>query len=97
MLEPHLVISSGSHTTAMEAISNGKINICAHTQPEQHGNANKIDWLGIGKAVDKPKKLIEALMEIEDNYDFYKSNVEKLMPVAGSMNGVERTVEIIEN
>jgi len=96
MRDAHIIIHSGSHNTTMETVVNGKVSMCIPTQPEQRGQAKKIEWLGCGKAVEKPRKLIAALREIEDDYDFYKTNAEELMHLASGMNGVERTVKIIE-
>ncbi len=97
MREAHIIIHSASHMTTMETIVNGKPSICIPTQPEQRGQAKKLEKLGCSIAVDKPKKLAESIIKMEDSYDFYKTHIEELMDLTKNANGVKRTVEIIES
>jgi uncharacterized protein (TIGR00661 family) len=97
MKNAQIVIFSGSHGTCLEVIKHGKPSICIPTQPEQMGNAMKMQKLGCSVYVDKPEKLNSALLKINENLEVYKRNVKKLSRHFHRYNGLERAVEVIEN
>jgi UDP:flavonoid glycosyltransferase YjiC (YdhE family) len=90
------VIFSGGHTTCFETIKYAKPSICLPTQPEQDGNAAKLQDLGCSIKVKNQKELIEAMQKIEQNSTNYKKNVLKLNKVSNKYNGLDRAVEIVE-
>jgi len=97
MKNAKMVIFSGSHGTCFEIIKHGKPSICIPTQPEQMGNAMKLQKLKCSVYVDKPEKLRSAIKEIEENLETYKRNVEELRRHSRRFNGLEKAVEVIES
>jgi len=97
MRDASIIIHSASHNTSMETLSYGKPSVCIPTQPEQRGNAKKLELLGCAVVVEDPKRLKDAIRKIGDDYDFYRSHAEKIGRMVNSADGVARTVEIIEN
>ena len=97
MKNAKMVIFSGSHGTCFEVIKHGKPSICMPTQPEQMGNARKMEELKCSICVEKPKQLRSAIMEIEENIEAYKRNVERLSEYSSKFNGLRRAVEVIES
>lgn len=96
MREAHIIMHSGSHGNCMETILNGKVCIAIPTQAEQRGQAKKIEMLHCGEMAENPNELVKKVEAIEDDYDSYASVTKKLRAKAKEMNGVERTLEIIE-
>jgi uncharacterized protein (TIGR00661 family) len=90
------VIFSGGHTTCFETIKYAKPSICLPTQPEQDGNAAKLQDLGCSIKVKNQKELKEAIQKIEQCSTNYKKNVLKLNEISNKYNGLDRTVEIVE-
>ena len=97
MKNAKMVIFSGSHGTCFEVIKHGKPSICLPTQPEQMANARKMEELKCSIWVEKPKQLKSAIMEIEENIEAYKRNVERLSEYSSKFNGLKRAVEVIES
>ena len=96
MRNARIVIFSGGHGTCFEVIRYRKPSICMPTQPEQMGNAKKMQELKCSILVKNPKKLKSAIMEIEENRETYKRSVEKLSEYSSRFNGAERTAAVIE-
>jgi uncharacterized protein (TIGR00661 family) len=90
------VVFSGGHTTCFETIKYAKPSICLPTQPEQGGNAAKLQDLGCSIKVKNQKELIEAMQQIEHYSANYKKNVLKLNKISNKYNGLNRAVEIVE-
>ncbi len=67
------------------------------TQPEQMGNARKMQELECSIYVENPKQLRSAVNEIEENRETYKSGVEKLNQYSRDFNGLENAINIIED
>ncbi len=97
MKNAKIVIFSGSHGTCFEVIKHGKPSICMPTQPEQMGNAKKMQELKCSIYVENPKQLGSAIAELEKNRETYRRNVEELSEYSRRFNGVERAVDVIEN
>jgi uncharacterized protein (TIGR00661 family) len=92
-----LVVISGGHITCFETIKYAKPSICVPTQPEQSGNAVKLQNLGCSILVKSKEQLRLAVQKIEAQKQFFKSKVEKLNRFSNNFNGLDRAVEIIEN
>jgi uncharacterized protein (TIGR00661 family) len=90
------VIFSGGHTTCFETIKYAKPSICIPTQPEQGGNAAKLQDLGCSIKVKNQKELEKAMKKIEQEQAIYKKNVLNLNKFSNKFNGLNRAVEIVE-
>ncbi len=97
MKDAKMIIFSGSHGTCFEVIKHGKPSICMPTQPEQMGNARKMQDMQCSIFIEDSKQLESAIREIEENRKNYRRNVEKLSNYSCKFNGLERAVDIIEN
>ncbi|HSV50054.1 MAG TPA: glycosyltransferase [Candidatus Acidoferrales bacterium] len=91
------VIFSGGHATCFETLKYGKPSICVPTQPEQLGNAAKLEKMNCCIVAKNKKQLKKALEKMEANLDNYTRNAEELSVFSGKFNGLDRAVEIIEN
>lgn len=97
MKNAKVIIFSGSHGTCFEVIRHRKPSICMPTQPEQMGNARKMQDLKCSIYIENPKQLESAIREIEENRETYKRNVEKLSEYSRKFNGLERAIDVIES
>ncbi|HLE75968.1 MAG TPA: glycosyltransferase [Candidatus Bathyarchaeia archaeon] len=97
MRNARLIVFSGGHITCFETIKYAKPSICVPTQPEQLGNAAKLQKLGCSILVKSSAGLRLAVQRIEEKKQFFKSNVEKLNRFSNNFKGLDRAVEIIEN
>jgi len=91
------VIFSGGHITCFETIKYAKPSICIPTQPEQGGNAAKLQDLGCSIKVKNQTELAKAMQNMEQNLSTYKKNILTLNKVSNKLNGLDRTIKIIEN
>jgi len=91
------VIFSGGHATCFETIKYGKPSICIPTQPEQLGNAAKLEKLQCGIVVKNKKQLKTAIEKMEANLDAYTKKAEELSVFSSRFNGLDRAIEIIES
>jgi uncharacterized protein (TIGR00661 family) len=96
MMNAKLVVFSGGHLTCFETIKYAKPSICVPTQPEQLGNAMKLQSLNCSVVVKNQKQLKEAVRTIEENMQLYRSSVEALNRFSNRFNGVDRATQIIE-
>jgi UDP-N-acetylglucosamine:LPS N-acetylglucosamine transferase len=92
-----LVIFSGGHRTSFETVKYAKPSICIPTQPEQMGNAAKLQKLNCSISVKNTQELKTAIQKIEKEYQVYTKNVKKLNTFSNKFKGLDRAVEIIEN
>jgi len=97
MLNAKYVIFSGGHATCFETIKYGKPSICIPTQPEQLGNAAKLEKMSCSIVAKNKKQLQKAVNKMEAELDTYTRNVKALSEFSGRFNGLDRAVEIIEN
>jgi UDP-N-acetylglucosamine--N-acetylmuramyl-(pentapeptide) pyrophosphoryl-undecaprenol N-acetylglucosamine transferase len=97
MRNAHLVIFSGGHITCLETIKYSKPSICVPTQPEQLGNAAKLQSLGCSILVKNSKQLALAVHRIQEQKQFFKRKVETLNRFANNFRGLDCAVEIIES
>ncbi len=92
-----LVIFSGGHRTSFETVKYAKPSICIPTQPEQMGNAAKLQKLNCSISVKNTQELKAAIHKIEKEHQVYTKNIKKLNTFSNKFKGLERAVEIIEN
>lgn len=97
MRDSKIVIFSGGHGTCFETIKYTKPSVCIPTQPEQMGNAKKLQELNCSIPAKNQTELKQAIEEIENKTEFYKRNVKELSDYSRKFNGIETTVNIIEN
>jgi UDP-N-acetylglucosamine--N-acetylmuramyl-(pentapeptide) pyrophosphoryl-undecaprenol N-acetylglucosamine transferase len=97
MKNAKFIIFSGGHTTCLETIKYVKPSICIPTQPEQLGNAKKMQHLNCSIVAENKKELRQAIQKIDEKRDFYKSNLRVLSRYFSEFKGIENTARIIEN
>jgi uncharacterized protein (TIGR00661 family) len=90
------IIFSGGHMTCFETIKYVKPSICIPTQPEQSGNAAKLQDLGCSIKVKNQKDLEKAMQKMDQEQTSYKKNVFNLNQISNKFNGLDRAVEIVE-
>jgi uncharacterized protein (TIGR00661 family) len=96
MRNAKFVIFSGGHATCFETIKYGKPTICLPTQPEQLGNAAKLEKMNCSIVAKNQKQLQTAVNKLETNLDRYTKTAEALSGFSGRYHGLDRAVEIIE-
>ena len=92
-----LIIFSGGHMSCFETVKYAKPSICIPTQPEQMGNAAKLQKLNCSISVKNKQELRAAVQEIEEKKEFFRRNVMALNTFSNRFNGLHKAVEIIEN
>jgi uncharacterized protein (TIGR00661 family) len=97
MKNAKFVIFSGGHATCFETIKYGKPSICIPTQPEQLGNAVKLQDLNCSITVKNRKQLEKAVQKMETQKEFYDRNVSVLSEFSGRFKGLDRAVSIVES
>jgi hypothetical protein len=97
MRNSKIIVFSGGHATCFETIRYGKPSVCIPTQPEQMANAKKIMELNCSKTAKDKEQLKQAIEEIEERKEFYKSNVRKLNKHSRRLQGLDQAVSVIEN
>jgi UDP-N-acetylglucosamine--N-acetylmuramyl-(pentapeptide) pyrophosphoryl-undecaprenol N-acetylglucosamine transferase len=96
MQNAKFVIFSGGHATCFETIKYGKPSICIPTQPEQLGNAAKLQDLNCSITVKNSKQLQKAVEKMENNIESYNRNVQALNVISNRFKGLDRAVSIVE-
>ncbi len=91
------VIFSGGHATCFETIKYGKPTICIPTQPEQLGNAAKLQDMKCSITAKNQKALEKAIEKIEEEIDVYTSNVTVLSKFSSRFKGLDKAVSIVES
>jgi len=97
MLNAKYVIFSGGHATCFETIKYGKPSICIPTQPEQLGNAAKLEKMKCSIVAKNKKQLQKAVNRMDAELKTYTIYVKALSKFSGRFTGLDRAVEIIEN
>jgi len=90
------VIFSGGHATCFETIKYNKPSICIPTQPEQLGNAAKLQDLNCSITAKNKKQLQEAIEKIEKEIDTYSRNVKSLNAFSNRFKGLDQATSIVE-
>jgi UDP-N-acetylglucosamine--N-acetylmuramyl-(pentapeptide) pyrophosphoryl-undecaprenol N-acetylglucosamine transferase len=96
MQNAKFVIFSGGHATCFETIKYSKPSICIPTQPEQLGNAAKLQDLNCSITVKNQKQLKIAVEKMENQKEVYYRSVKALSDFSTRFNGLERATTIVE-
>ena len=91
------VIFSGGHATCFETIKYAKPSICIPTQPEQLGNAAKLQDLNCSITAKNRKQLEEAVEKMEKKKETYDRNMAVLSEFSSRFRGLDRAVSIVES
>ncbi|HUK85873.1 MAG TPA: glycosyltransferase [Candidatus Acidoferrum sp.] len=97
MKNAKFVIFSGGHATCFETIKYSKPSICIPTQPEQQGNAAKLQDLKCSITVRNKKGLEKAIDKMESEPESFDRNALALCEFSSKFKGLDRAVSIIEN
>ena len=97
MKNEKLIVFSGGHRTCFETIKYAKPSICIPTQPEQMGNAAKLQKLKCSIIAKNKQELSAAVQKIEAESQLFRRNIMALNAFSSKFNGVDRAVEIIES
>jgi len=97
MKNAKLIVFSGGHRTCFETIKYAKPSICIPTQPEQMGNAAKLQKLNCSITVKNKQELRAAVQKIEKERQFFRRNIMALNEFSNKFKGLNRAVEIIES
>jgi UDP-N-acetylglucosamine--N-acetylmuramyl-(pentapeptide) pyrophosphoryl-undecaprenol N-acetylglucosamine transferase len=96
MRKAKFVIFSGGHATCFETIKYAKPRICIPTQPEQLGNAAKLEDLKCSITVKNGKQLEKAIQKMENEKETYDKNMQALNAFSNKFKGLDRAVSIVE-
>ena len=96
MRNANVVVFSGGHMTCFETIKYAKPTVCVPTQPEQLGNAVKLQKMRCSIIARTSNQVAQALRTIEEKKDDFRRNVEALNRFSNKFNGLDRAAEIIE-
>jgi uncharacterized protein (TIGR00661 family) len=97
MKNAKMIVFSGGHITCLETIKYAKPSICIPTQPEQVGNTKKLQDLNCSILAKNREQLRLAIQKVDEEKQFYKSNVKALNLYANKFKGVEKAVAVIED
>ncbi|MEM2081389.1 MAG: glycosyltransferase [Candidatus Bathyarchaeia archaeon] len=97
MRNAKLVVFSGGHMSCFETIKYAKPSICIPTQPEQRGNAAKLQKLHCSMTAKSAQEFMVAVQKIEEERQIFKRNVMRLNEFSNRFNGLKRAVEIVES
>ena len=96
MRNAKFIIFSGGHATCFETVKYAKPSICIPTQPEQLGNAAKLQNLNCSITVKNKKQLEKAVAKLEDDQDSFDKNVLALNQFSNKYKGLDRAQTIVE-
>ncbi len=96
MKNAKFVIFSGGHATCFETIKYSKPSICIPTQPEQLGNAAKLQDLNCSITVKNKGQLQKAVAKMEKEQESFDRNMLALNEFSNKFKGLDRAVTIIE-
>jgi len=97
MEKADVVISTGSHGTCFEILKYEKPSVCMPTQPEQMGNAKKLNDLKCSIYAENGSQLLEALHKIRENKEFYEKKASILAHYCRRFNGLDSAIKIVES
>jgi uncharacterized protein (TIGR00661 family) len=97
MKNAKLIVFSGGHMSCFETVKYAKPSICIPTQPEQMGNAAKLQKLTCSITAKNKQELRAAVQKIEKERQRFRRNVMALNEFSNKFKGLNRAVEIIEN
>jgi UDP:flavonoid glycosyltransferase YjiC (YdhE family) len=96
MRNAKFVIFSGGHGTCFETVKYAKPSICIPTQPEQLGNAAKLQDLNCSITVKSQKQLEKAVARMENERESFDKNVSALNKFSNRYKGLDRAQMIVE-
>ena len=96
MRNAKFVIFSGGHITSFETVKYAKPSICIPTQPEQMGNAAKLQDMKCSIVAKNQKQLEKAVAKMERELESYNRNMLALNQFSNRFHGLDRAVTIIE-
>ena len=96
MRNAKFVIFSGGHATCFETIKYAKPSICIPTQPEQLGNAAKLQDLNCSITAKNRKQLEKAVEKMESEREFYDRSILALNKFSNRFRGLDKAVSIVE-
>lgn len=96
MKNSKFVIFSGGHATCFETIKYAKPSICIPTQPEQLGNAAKLQDLNCSITAKNKKQLEKAVEKMQNEKETYNKNMVALNEFSNRFKGLDRAVSIVE-
>ncbi len=97
-----IIVIRGGHTAISQAIQYGKpiVTIPIRNQGEQLGNSDKVAKMGIGIKLDPlqmdPADITNAILKVLNN-KYFLENVQKLMKLANSLDGIENVLKVIRS
>jgi UDP-N-acetylglucosamine--N-acetylmuramyl-(pentapeptide) pyrophosphoryl-undecaprenol N-acetylglucosamine transferase len=97
MKNARLIVFSGGHMSCFETVKYAKPSICIPTQPEQMGNAAKLQKMNCAISVRNTQELSAAVQKIEEEHKLFTRNIKKLNAFSNKFKGLDRAVEIIES
>ena len=97
MKNAKFVIFSGGHITCFETIKYAKPSICIPTQPEQLGNAAKLQDLNCSITVKDKSGLEKAVEKMEKEKESFDRNMLTLNKFSNRFRGLDRAVVVIES
>ncbi|MCX8153298.1 MAG: hypothetical protein N3E52_02570 [Candidatus Bathyarchaeota archaeon] len=97
MRNARLVVFSGGHMSCFETVKYAKPSVCIPTQPEQMGNAAKLQKLNCSITAKNAQEFKAAVQRIEDERQIFKRNAMALNEFSHKFKGLKRAVEIIES
>ena len=95
MKNAKFVIFSGGHATCFETIKYSKPSICIPTQPEQLGNAAKLQDMNCSIMAKNKKQLEKAVERLENEQKAFDSSMLALNKFSNQFKGLDRTEKIV--
>ena len=95
MRNAKFVIFSGGHSTCFETIKYAKPSICIPTQPEQLGNAAKLQDMNCSIVAKNKKQLEKAVERLENEQEAFDSSMLALNKFSNQFKGLDRTEKIV--
>ena len=96
MKNAKFVIFSGGHATCFETIKYAKPSICIPTQPEQLGNAAKLQDLNCSITAKNKKQLEKAVEKMENELEAYNRSMLALNRFSNRFKGLDKAASIVE-
>ncbi len=96
MRNAKFVIFSGGHATCFETIKYAKPTICIPTQPEQLGNAAKLQDMNCSITAKNKKELKKAIQRMEREQDAFDRSVLALNKFSNKFKGLDRAASIVQ-
>jgi len=91
------IVFSGGHGTCFEVIKHRKPSVCVPTQPEQMGNARKLEELKCSLLAENERQLKSAILEVEEKRETFRAYVRKISEYSSQFKGLDNAVRVIEN